>query len=130
MRDFVVRVHKDNVFTGRMLQRQAFALLHVFAVIIEDNRVVFFCDLARAVGGMRVGQQNFVAVARIGLARDGRQDIVQQRLHIERGHDEADARQIFRTGLHGVKVDEDGGKFKSALRRGMVPAHRDKPRKK
>ena len=80
MGDFVVGVHEDDVFAGGVPEREAFAFLHVFAVVVKDNRAVFFGDVARAVGRMRVGQDDFIAVARISLARDGREAVVQQRL--------------------------------------------------
>ena len=132
MGDFIVGVHKDDVFAGRVLKCKAFAFFHVLAIVVNDDGAVFFCDVACAVGRMRVGQQNFIAVAWIRLAGDGREDIVQQRLHVERRHDEADARQIFRTGLHKVSVAEGAGKFKSALRgrADFMRTHRDEPKQK
>ena len=113
--DFVVGVHEDDEFAGGMLESEAFAFLHVFAVVVEDNRAVFFCDVAGAVGGVRIGEDDFMAVARITLPRDGRETVVEQRLNVQRRHDDADARQMFRTGRHRAIVGERGIKFKSAL---------------
>ena len=105
--DLVVRIHKHDEFAGGVLKRKAFAFLHVFAVVVEDDGAIFFCDFARAVGRMRVGQQNFIAVAWIRLARDGRQDVVQQRLDVQRRDDETDARQqcgVVCWGQHGASL--------------------------
>jgi len=93
--DFVVRVHEDDEFASSMAQREAFAFFHVFAVIVENHCAEFFGDVARAVGGMRVGEDNFYFFARKILPRNGREAIFQNGLGIERRHDEADARKIF-----------------------------------
>ena len=42
----------------------------------------YFCYFARAIFGVRVGQNDFNFFARIILARDGRQNIVQQCLGV------------------------------------------------
>ena len=129
--DFVVRVHEHDVIAGGVAQGEALAFLHVFAVVIEDERAVFLGDVAGAVGGLRVGQNDFVAVTRPGLARDGGEGVVEQRAGVERRHDEADARplEIFRIGRHGWIVSQTRSEFKPALRGGLdfAAAHGDEP---
>ena len=84
-------------------QREPLAFFHVLAVIIEDEGAVFFGDFPRATGGMGIGENDLVTAARVGLPGDGRQAIVQQRLDVERRHDEAHARpwlDVFQIRLH------------------------------
>ena len=104
MGDFVVGVHENDEFAVRMLKREAFAFLHVFAVVINDERAVFPGDFAGRIRRMRVGQDDFQAVLRPGLARDGREAVVQQGPGVQRGHDETDTRRIFQTRRHGMSV--------------------------
>jgi hypothetical protein len=47
--------------------------------------------------------------------------VVQQRLDVQRRHDEADARRIFRVGRHGAIVADGDGKFKSNSNQPSMP---------
>ena len=82
-----------------MPQSEALPFLHVLAVVIQDDGPVLGGDLAGGIGGMGVGEDDFVTVARVSLPEDGRENIVQQGPRVQRGHDETQARpwMIIRT---------------------------------
>ena len=100
MGDFVVGIHKDDVFAGGVPEGQPLAFLHVFAVVVQDDGPKPPGNLARAVSRMRVGQDDLDFIARISLAGKGGKAVFQNRLGIQRGHDDADAREISRGGRH------------------------------
>jgi hypothetical protein len=127
MGDFVVGVNEHDEFSGGAPEREAFAFLHVFALVVKNDRAVFFSDVACAVDRVRIGQNDFIAFARISLPRDGREAVVQQCLGVQRRDDEAESRWIIRTGLHGMSLADGGRNYKSALHAGFLPFQGNEP---
>ncbi len=103
VRQFVVRIDEHDVIPGRVTESETFAFLHVLAGVIEHDGTVTLRDVAGRILREGVGEDDFDAVARVGLGRDGGEAIVEQRSGIERWHDDADFR-IFGFG-HRVARD-------------------------
>ncbi len=55
---------------------------------------------------MRVCQDDFIAIARIGLTCEGRKAIILNGARVLRRHDKADEWQMFGIGRHGATVPE------------------------
>ena len=107
MRDLIVGIDEDDVFAGGVLEGEPLGLLHVASVIIDHHRAMLRRDGARRVLRHRIGEDDFVAVARIGLPGDGRQAVFQQGRRIQRRHDETDLGQGFG---HRVEICERRGR--------------------